>query len=132
MSRRLFSFPLVAITALVVSCTPSTEYDVILRNGTLFDGTGAPGVVGDVAIQGDRIAAVAYQIFEDREGERTALLAFVLQNDLGEGDRGQILTALVVHDLDLVSLTDERGDVLQRDVAAAGGVVELSICVTLY
>jgi N-acyl-D-amino-acid deacylase len=49
---------LVATVAIAVSCTPQPEYDLILRNGTIFDGTGAPGVVGDVAIQGDRVAAV--------------------------------------------------------------------------
>jgi N-acyl-D-amino-acid deacylase len=41
-----------------ISCTPRTEYDVIIRNGTIYDGSGSPGVVGDVAFQGDRIAAV--------------------------------------------------------------------------
>lgn len=34
------------------------EVDVLLQGGTVFDGTGAPGVVGDVAIRGDRIVAV--------------------------------------------------------------------------
>lgn len=34
------------------------EVDVILRNGSLYDGTGRPPVRGDVAIQGDVIAAV--------------------------------------------------------------------------
>jgi N-acyl-D-amino-acid deacylase len=33
-------------------------YDLILRNGTLFDGSGAPGVVGDLALQGRVIAAL--------------------------------------------------------------------------
>ncbi|MBI5691516.1 MAG: amidohydrolase family protein [Verrucomicrobia bacterium] len=33
-------------------------YDVILRGGTLHDGRGGPASVGDVALQGDRIAAV--------------------------------------------------------------------------
>jgi N-acyl-D-amino-acid deacylase len=34
------------------------DYDLILRNGTLYDGSGAPGVVGDLAITGQTIAAV--------------------------------------------------------------------------
>src|SRR5258708_20808599 len=34
------------------------EYDIILRNGTLYDGSGAPGVPGDLAIQGQTIAAL--------------------------------------------------------------------------
>jgi N-acyl-D-amino-acid deacylase len=34
------------------------QYDIILRNGTLYDGSGAPPMTGDLAIQGDQIAAV--------------------------------------------------------------------------
>lgn len=37
--------------------TPAT-YDVIIRSGTIYDGSGKPPVVGDVAIQGDKIAAM--------------------------------------------------------------------------
>ena len=34
------------------------RYDVIVRGGTVYDGTGAPGRRADVGIRGDRIAAV--------------------------------------------------------------------------
>ena len=34
------------------------QYDVILRNGTLYDGSGVPGVPGDLAIDGQTIAAL--------------------------------------------------------------------------
>src|SRR5689334_6044901 len=34
------------------------EYDLVLRGGTLVDGTGAPAVAGDVALRGDRIVAI--------------------------------------------------------------------------
>src|SRR5215468_695816 len=34
------------------------DYDVIIRNGRIIDGTGNPWVSGDVAIRGDRIAAI--------------------------------------------------------------------------
>jgi N-acyl-D-amino-acid deacylase len=37
-------------------------HDLVLRSGTVFDGTGAAGVERDVAISGDRIAAVARRI----------------------------------------------------------------------
>jgi len=34
------------------------SYDLLIRNGTVIDGTGRPGVTADVAIEGDRIMAV--------------------------------------------------------------------------
>ncbi len=37
---------------------PAARYDWILRGGTVYDGTGAPGRVTDVGIRGDRVAAV--------------------------------------------------------------------------
>lgn len=49
---------LLAISLNTYSAPQTAEYDVILRNGTLYDGSGNPGVVGDVAIRGQRIAAV--------------------------------------------------------------------------
>ncbi len=48
---------LVAVTALA-ACQSGPRYDVVIRHGTIYDGSGTPGVVGDVAIQGDTIAAV--------------------------------------------------------------------------
>ena len=33
-------------------------YDVLIRNGTIYDGSGAPPSVGDVAINGDQIASI--------------------------------------------------------------------------
>src|SRR5574341_159224 len=39
-------------------CQMTQAYDLIIRNGTIYDGSGAAARVGDVAIQGDTIAAV--------------------------------------------------------------------------
>jgi N-acyl-D-amino-acid deacylase len=36
----------------------TTMHDLVITNGTVVDGTGAPGVRGDVAIDGDRVVAV--------------------------------------------------------------------------
>lgn len=36
----------------------STRLDLVIRGGTVYDGTGAPGVTADVGIRGDRITAV--------------------------------------------------------------------------
>ena len=33
-------------------------HDVVIRGGTIVDGTGAPAFTGDVALDGDRIAQV--------------------------------------------------------------------------
>jgi N-acyl-D-aspartate/D-glutamate deacylase len=48
-----------ALLLSAVSCHEvREEYDLVLRGGTIVDGTGAPGVAGDVAVRGDRIVAV--------------------------------------------------------------------------
>ena len=43
---------------MVAPLRAQTVYDVLLRQGTIYDGSGAAPTVGDVAINGDRIAAV--------------------------------------------------------------------------
>ena len=48
---------LTALLALSACSTPPT-YDVVIRHGTIYDGTGTPGRAGDVAIRGDTIAAI--------------------------------------------------------------------------
>jgi N-acyl-D-amino-acid deacylase len=40
------------------SLSSSSAYDVILKNGSIIDGSGNPWVSGDIAIRGDRIAAI--------------------------------------------------------------------------
>jgi N-acyl-D-amino-acid deacylase len=45
---------------------PAPTDDVVIRGGTVIDGTGAPGRVADVAISGDRIAAIGD--LRDRRG----------------------------------------------------------------
>src|SRR5439155_24417687 len=53
------SSPRLAIlcAALLAACT-RPDYDVIIENGRVVDGTGNPWMYGDVGIRGDRIAAV--------------------------------------------------------------------------
>jgi N-acyl-D-amino-acid deacylase len=56
----------------------SRRYDLLIRNVTLFDGTGAAPRVADVAIRGDRIAAVGVDLEEASaaaalDGRRRAL-----------------------------------------------------------
>jgi len=40
------------------STSADREYDVVIKNGHLIDGSGNPWVSGDIAIRGDRIAAI--------------------------------------------------------------------------
>jgi N-acyl-D-amino-acid deacylase len=54
--RRALLFAIVV--TILSACAPEPEYDIVLRNGTIYDGSGAAPIQGDVAIRGDRIAAV--------------------------------------------------------------------------
>jgi N-acyl-D-amino-acid deacylase len=44
--------------AVTVGSAAATDFDLILRGGTVYDGSGRPPVVADVALAGDRVAAV--------------------------------------------------------------------------
>ena len=48
----------VTVCAVIIGCAPSSEYDVLIRGGTVYDGSGGPPLVADVAISGDTVAAV--------------------------------------------------------------------------
>jgi len=47
-----------ALAALAASCAPPETYDVLIRNGRVYDGSGAAGRDADVGIRGDRVARV--------------------------------------------------------------------------
>lgn len=51
---------LLSIAALLSTTSPAwaQQYDVLIRGGTVYDGNDTPGRAADVAITGDRIAAV--------------------------------------------------------------------------
>jgi N-acyl-D-amino-acid deacylase len=49
---------LLTICLLAASPCTAERFDVLVRGGTVFDGSGSPGVVMDVAIRGDRIAGI--------------------------------------------------------------------------
>jgi N-acyl-D-amino-acid deacylase len=59
----LFQHPILTATVAAVAILSaglarSAEYDVIIRGGTIYDGSGKKPFVGDVALRGDVIAAV--------------------------------------------------------------------------
>ena len=58
-SRRIAALTLGIFTCcFLAACMSPTSYDVILRGGRIYDGSGEKSYIGDVAFDGDRIAAV--------------------------------------------------------------------------
>src|SRR5215471_4012805 len=52
---------LVSLLPLLAACATTSmrpSFDVVVRNATIYDGTGRPPIHGDLAIRGDRIAAL--------------------------------------------------------------------------
>jgi N-acyl-D-amino-acid deacylase len=54
----LAALALLAACAVPAAQTPPATYDVVIRGGTLYDGSGGAPYVGDVGLEGDRIAYV--------------------------------------------------------------------------
>src|SRR5205814_6157093 len=47
-----------SLLLVIASANSAEPFDVLIRNGTIYDGSGATPTIGEVAINGDRIAAV--------------------------------------------------------------------------
>src|SRR5258708_12569986 len=71
------------------------------------------------------------ELVQEPGGQRRAMVPLVLEDDLREGDRGEILPGRDVHDRDLPPGPDQLLELLQRDVAALLRIVELPIGVAL-
>ena len=75
-ARSLAGMAVAAVGLLALSaCSTAPAYDVVIRHGTVYDGTGSAGTVADVAIQGDRIAAIGAlgRVHGKREIDATGL-----------------------------------------------------------
>ncbi len=57
MKNPRFLFLILAFAA-CAGCNRPPKYDVVIRHGTIYDGTGTPGTIGDLAILDDRVAAI--------------------------------------------------------------------------
>jgi hypothetical protein len=71
------------------------------------------------------------ELVQERGGQRGAVIPLVLQDDLREGDRREVLAGRHVHDRDLPARPDQLFELLERDVTALLRVVELAIRVAL-
>ncbi len=56
--RALNSGASLFVFCFLAACTPPAAYDVILHNGTIYDGSGGEPFVADIAINDDSIAAI--------------------------------------------------------------------------
>ena len=56
--RNVIALLTAAAALLIAACGAAPQYDVVIRHGTVYDGTGVPGTVEDVGIRGDQIAAI--------------------------------------------------------------------------
>jgi N-acyl-D-amino-acid deacylase len=54
----IYAFLLLGIPLAITRAQDTPAYDLVLRNGKIVDGTGNPWFHGDLAIQGDKIAAL--------------------------------------------------------------------------
>ncbi len=54
----VFAAVLLFVCGFIAACTQPTSYDIVLRGGTIYDGSGGQPYVGDLAISGDSIAAL--------------------------------------------------------------------------
>ena len=54
----MFRIVFIIFTTFIVNQAFAADYDVLIRNGTIFDGTGAPPYRADLAISGDRLSAI--------------------------------------------------------------------------
>jgi N-acyl-D-amino-acid deacylase len=106
---------LAGATLVAGGCSPRPDVDLILRGGTIYDGSGEPGRVGDVAIRGDSIVAV---------GDVGALTAARVLDVKGLAVAPGFIDVLSRADRDLLSDGGTRGQVRQGVTLEVLGVGE--------
>jgi len=67
--RVLGSIALCSVLLTVASCGPAQpRFDLVIRNGTVVDGSGSPGFTADIGVTGDRIVVIGD--IDEEEGVR--------------------------------------------------------------
>src|SRR5262249_199686 len=56
--KKSAALALIVVGLVTSSAAPSADYSVLIRGGTIYDGSGGAPYVGDVAMQGDKIVYV--------------------------------------------------------------------------
>src|SRR5262245_57919413 len=56
--RWVFLIVVLQVALISIAVAQQAPFDTVIRGGRLLDGTGAPWIRADIAIRGDRIAAI--------------------------------------------------------------------------
>ncbi len=56
--KKIFAFLLLLTTLVFASFAQTDEFDVIIKKGTIYDGSGKPAFKADVGIKGDKVIAI--------------------------------------------------------------------------
>lgn len=56
--RRFTQFLAACFVFLIISCSPTESYDIIIRNGHIINGSGEAGFDGDIGMNDDTIAFI--------------------------------------------------------------------------
>ena len=74
---RAFFTPLALLLASCATVPPAPGYDLLIRGGTIVDGSGGAPFVGDVAVSNDTVAAVGFT-FKDEQGAALARIEYLM------------------------------------------------------
>jgi N-acyl-D-amino-acid deacylase len=55
---KLYKIIILLIIILCYGCSGAQKYDILVRNGQIYDGSGAPAYTGDIGINADTLAAI--------------------------------------------------------------------------
>ena len=56
--KHRFSLILISAASLILGACSTIQHDIVIRGGTVYDGSGSAPVVTDVAIDGDRVTSI--------------------------------------------------------------------------